>query len=210
MIRLTALTLFSVSLFAQATGTIATIAGTGSASYSGDGASAKLAALNIAVDVSADRAGNLFIADQFNHRIRKIAPDGTISTVAGTGILGYSGDLGPAGNAQIKTPTGVFADGAGNLYIADVGNQRIRKVDASGIITTVAGTGAKGYSGDNIPAIYASFYNPVRVVVDPSGNVLLADQSNHRIRKIAPNGIITTLAGNGVGTPANGAFSGDG
>jgi len=85
-----------------------------------------------------------FIADRFNHRIRKIAPNGTISTVAGTGTLGYSGDGGPAVNAQINTPTGVFADGAGNLYIADVGNQRIRKVDQSGIITTVAGNGAKG------------------------------------------------------------------
>ena len=210
MIRLTALTLFSVSLFAQATGTIATIAGTGSASYSGDGASAKLAALNVAVDVSADRAGNLFIADQFNHRIRKIAPDGTITTVAGTGAPGFSGDGGPAVSAQINTPTGVFADTTGNLYIADVGNQRIRKVDTSGVITTLAGNGAKGYGGDGGPATGASFYNCVRVVVDPSGNVLVADQSNHRVRIITPAGIITTFAGNGVGTPATGAFSGDG
>ena len=210
MIRLIVFCLCCISLFGQAPGSIQTIAGAGSASFSGDGGPAKSATLNVAVDVSADLAGNLFIADQFNHRIRKIAPNGIISTVAGTGVLGYSGDGGPAVNAQINTPTGVFADGAGNLYIADVGNQRIRKVDASGVITTVAGDGAKGYGGDSIPAIYASFYNPVRVVVDPSGNVLVADQSNHRIRKIAPNGIITTLAGNGVGTPASGAFSGDG
>jgi trimeric autotransporter adhesin len=158
----------------------------------------------------ADFAGNLFIADQFNHRIRKIAPDGTISTIAGTGTPGYSGDGGPAANAQINTPTGIRADDAGNLYIADVGNQRIRKVDASGMITTLAGNGNKGYGGDGGPAIDASFYNPVRVAVDPSGNVLVADQSDHRIRRITPAGIITTLAGNGAGTPAAGSFSGDG
>ena len=209
MIRPIVLLLCCVSLFGQAPGSIQTIAGTGSASFSGDGGLATSAAINVAVDIAFDRAGNLFVADQNNNRVRKIAPNGTISTVAGTGVQGFSGDGGPALNAQLYVPTGVFADGAGNLYIADVGNQRIRKVDPSGIITTVAGTGAKGYSGDNIPAIYASFYNPVRVVVDQSGNVLVADQSNHRIRKIAPNGIITTLAGNGVGTPANGAFSGD-
>src|ERR1035438_65584 len=212
MIRLTPLILCLcvVSLCAQTPGTIETIAGNGSASYSGDGGSAKLAALNVEVDVSADRAGNIFIADQFNNRIRKIATDGTISTVVGTGAAGYSGDGGPAVDAQINTPTGVFADIAGNLYIADVGNQRIRKVDPSGIITTLAGNGSKGYGGDGGPAVDASFYNAVRVVVDPSGNVLVADQSNHRIRLITPAGIVTTIAGNGAGTPASGAFSGDG
>jgi uncharacterized protein (TIGR03437 family) len=210
MIRLTALSLCCVSLFAQAPGSIQTIAGAGSASFSGDGGPANLATLNVAVDVSADRAGNLFIADQFNHRIRKIAPDGTISTVAGTGAPGFSGDGGPATAAQINTPTGIFADTAGNLYIADVGNQRIRKVNGSGIITTIAGNGSKGYGGDGGPATAAMFYNSVRVAADLSGNVLVADQSNHRIRKIAPSGTITTLAGNGAGTPAAGAFSGDG
>ena len=212
MIRLTPLILCLcvVSLCAQTPGTIETIAGNGSASYSGDGGPAKLAALNVEVDVSADRAGNIFIADQFNNRIRKIATDGTISTVVGTGAAGYSGDGGPAVDAQINTPTSVFADIAGNLYIADVGNQRIRKVDPSGIITTLAGNGSKGYGGDGGPAVDASFYNAVRVVVDPSGNVLVADQSNHRIRLITPAGIVTTIAGNGAGTPASGAFSGDG
>jgi sugar lactone lactonase YvrE len=210
MILLTVLFLYSVSLFAQAPGTIQTIAGMGSSSFSGDGGPANLATLNVAVDVAADNAGNLFIADQFNHRIRKIAPDGTISTVAGTGAPGYSGDGGPAVNAQINTPTGICADASGNLYIADVGNQRIRKVDGSGTITTLAGNGSKGYGGDGGPAINASFYNAVRVVVDPSGNVIVADQSNHRLREITPDGNISTLAGTGVGTPANGAFSGDG
>jgi uncharacterized protein (TIGR03437 family) len=210
MIRLTVLFLCCLSLFAQASGSIQTIAGTGSAAFGGDGGPAKQASINVAVDVFADHAGNLFVADQFNHRIRKIAPNGTISTVAGNGAAGFSGDGGPAINAQINTPTGICADSAGNLYIADVGNQRIRKVDTSGIITTFAGNGNKGYGGDGGPAIDASFYNAVRVVVDPSGNVLVADQSDHRIRRITPAGIISTFAGNGVGTPATGAFSGDG
>ena len=191
-------------------GSIQTVAGTGSASFSGDGGPRDFRRyLNVAVDVSADRAGNLFIADQNNNRIRKIAPNGTISTVAGTGVQGFSGDGGPALNAQLYVPTGVFADGAGNLYIADVGNQRIRKVDLSGIITTDGGHWRERLFGRQRPAL-RQFLQPVRVVVDPSGNVLVADQSNHRIRKIAPNGIITTFAGIGVGTPASGAFSGDG
>lgn len=210
MIRLTVLFLSGISLFAQAPGSIQTIAGTGSASLSGDGGPANLASLNTAVDISADRAGNLFIADQFNHRIRKIAPDGVISTVVGTGSPGSAGDGGPARNAQLNTPTGIYADSTGNLFIADVGNQRIRKVDSSGIITTLAGNGSRGYGGDGGLAINASLYNPVRVSVDAVGNVLIADQSNHRIRRITPAGNITTIAGNGTGTPASGAFSGDG
>jgi uncharacterized protein (TIGR03437 family) len=210
MTRPTVLLLCSVSLFAQAPGSIQTIAGTGSATFSGDGGPATQASINIAVDVFADHAGNLFIADQFNHRIRKIAPNGTISTVAGNGIPGFAGDGGPATTAEINTPTGVCEDANGNLYIADVGNQRIRKVDTAGIITTIAGTGVQGYGGDGGPATGATFYNAVRVEVDPAGNILLAGQSKHRVRRITPGGIITTIAGNGVGTPATGAFSGDG
>lgn len=210
MIRLLALLLCFLPLLAQTPGSIQTIAGAGPAAFSGDGGPATAATLNVAVDVWADRGGNLFIADQFNHRIRKVAPSGVISTVAGSGAPGFAGDGGPAVNAQINTPTGITGDASGNLYIADVGNQRIRKVDASGVITTIAGNGSKAYSGDGGPAVNASFYNPVRVAVDPSGNVLVADQSNHRIRRITPAGTISTLAGNGAGTPAAGAFSGDG
>ena len=162
------------------------------------------------MEVSGDQKGNLFIADQYNNRIRKIAPDGTISTVAGTGVARFSGDGGPAVDAQLNTPTGIFGDSSGNLYIGDPGNQRIRKMNASGIITTLAGNGAEGYGGDGGPANQATLYNASRVAVDPSGNVYIADQSNHRIRKVTPGGIITTFAGNGVGTPATGAFSGDG
>jgi uncharacterized protein (TIGR03437 family) len=207
-----ALLFCSIPLFAQTSGSIQTIAGNGSASFSGDGGPATLAGINVAVDVSADRSGNLFIADQFNHRIRRVAKDGTISTVAGTGVAGYSGDNGRAVNAQINTPIGICVDSAGNLYIADLGNQRIRKVDAAGIITTLAGNGSKSYGGDGGPAINASFNNPVRVIVDPLGNVLVADQTNQRIRRITPGGTISTFAGNGVGNPSTGlgAYSGDG
>jgi uncharacterized protein (TIGR03437 family) len=201
---------WSACLFAQAPNSIQTIAGTGSATYGGDGGPAKLASINVAVDVSTDRSGNLFIADQNNQRIRKIAPDGTISTVAGNGIQGFAGDGGPAINAELYNPTGVFADNLGNIYIADVGNQRIRKVDPSGTITTIAGNGAKGYGGDGGPAVNATFYNCVRVALDLAGNVVIADQSNHRVRRITSDGVINTIAGNGVGTPQNGAFSGDG
>jgi len=211
MFRLTLSSFVFCSLvIAQPQGTIQTIAGTGSPAFGGDGGPATSASLNIAVDVSADRFGNLFIADQFNHRIRKISATGKISTVAGTGVLGFSGDGGLAINAQLNTPIGVFVDPSGNLFIADVGNQRIRKVDTSGHISTIAGNGGKGYGGDGGPALSAMFFNCVRVAVDPSGNVIVADQSNHRVRKINAAGIITTIAGNGVGTPATGAYSGDG
>jgi uncharacterized protein (TIGR03437 family) len=211
MIRLTSFLLCCAFFFAQAPGfaqtpgTIQTVAGNGSQTSSGDGGPALQAGLNVPVDVYVDQAGNLFITDQFNNRIRKVAPNGTISTVAGTGVAGFSGDGGPAIDAEINTPTGIGGDNSGNLYIADVVNQRIRKVDSSGIITTFAGNGNKGYGGDGGLAIDASFYNAVRVAIDPSGNVLVADQSDHRIRRIAPSGFITTIAGNGVG-----AFSGDG
>jgi hypothetical protein len=202
--------LCSARLFPQAPGNIQTIAGLGGAAFSGDGGPAIAASLNVAVDVSVDSNGNLFIADQYNHRIREITPDGTITTIAGTGAPGFSGDGGPATSAQLNTPTGVHADGAGNIFIGDTGNQRIRKIDPSGTITTVAGNGVTGYSGDGGPATSASLYNGGRITIDPSGNLLIADQSNHRIRSVSPDGIISTLAGNGAGTPANGAFSGDG
>jgi uncharacterized protein (TIGR03437 family) len=210
MVRFPVFFLACLSLFAQTPGTIQTIAGTGSAAFSGDGGKATQAALNVAVDVYADHSGNLFIADQYNHRIRKITPNGTISTVAGTGAQGFSGDGGKAVDAQINTPTGITGDSAGNLYIGDVGNQRIRKVSASGIITTIAGNGSKGYGGDGGQAVDAMLYNASRMSLDPSGNLYIADQSNHRIRKVSPAGKISTFAGNGAGTPATGAFSGDG
>jgi uncharacterized protein (TIGR03437 family) len=209
MTRLTIFLLCCVSLFAQTAGTIETVAGTGSQTFSGDGGPAIQAALNVPVDVFVDQAGNIFIADQYNNRIRKVALDGAISTVVGTGAAGFSGDGGPAISAEINTPTGICGDSSGNLYIADVGNQRIRKVDASGNITTIAGNGLKGFEGDGGPAVDASLFNAVRTAVDPSGNLVVADESNHRVRRISRAGIITTIAGNGEGG-INGAFSGDG
>ncbi len=216
MLRLTILLLCCLSFlslapgFAQTAGTIQTIAGNGSPNYSGDGGPALQAGLNVPVEVYLDKSGNLFITDQYNNRIRKVAPDGTITTVAGTGVAGFSGDGGPAVDAELNTPTGIFGDSSGNLYIGDPGNQRIRKMDASGIITTFAGNGNKGYSGDGGPAIDATLYNASRVAVDSSGNVYIADQSNHRIRMVNPQGIISTFAGNGAGSPQTGAYSGDG
>jgi uncharacterized protein (TIGR03437 family) len=211
MIRLIAAFLFSISLFAETPGNIQTVAGNGNSAFSGDGGPATKAGINVPVDVYLDSSGNMFITDQFNNRIRKVTPGGTISTVAGNGTAGYAGDGGPAVDAEINTPTGIRGDSAGNLYIADAGNQRIRKVNRSGIISTIAGNGSVGYSGDGGPAVDAGFYNPVRVAILPNGNILVADQSDHRVRLInSSTGIISTFAGNGIGTPETGAFSGDG
>jgi len=126
------------------------------------------------------------------------AQPGTITTVVGTGTAGFSGDGGAATAAKINSPRGLFIDGAGNLYIADRLNHRIRKVDADGIITTVAGTGVQGFSGDGGPATAAQLNDPTGVAVDEAGNLYIADAENHRIRKVDTGGIITTVAGTGV------------
>jgi uncharacterized protein (TIGR03437 family) len=143
-----------------------------------------------------DSAGNLYIADSYNNRIRKVT-NGVITTVAGNGTQGYSGDNGPATSAQFSYPEGVTVDSAGNLYIADTGNGRIRKV-SNGVITTVAGNGTGGFSGDGGPATSAELYCPVGVAMDSAGNLYIADACTQRIRKVA-NGVITTVAGNGTG-----------
>ncbi len=192
------------------TGIITTVAGTGrNSGFSGDGGSATAAQLNHPWGVAADGAGNLYIADSHNHRIRKVdVSTGIITTVAGNGRnSGFSGDGGPATAAQLNHPRGVAADGAGNLYIADSHNYRICKVDVStGIITTVAGNGSHGFSGDGGPATAAQLYSPRGVAVDGAGNIYIANPYNNRIRKIdVVAGIITTAAGNG-----SEGFSGDG
>ncbi len=186
-----------------ATGIITTVAGTGTGGFSGDGGPATSAQIRYPGSVALDASGNLYIAA--NHRIRKVDTAGVITTVAGTGTQGYSGDGGAATSAQIRYPSSVALDASGNLYIAD-GNHRIRKVDAStGNISTVAGTGVQGFSGDNGPATSAQFNWPSGVAVDASGNLYIAD-GNNRIRKVdAATGIITTVAGTGTG-----GFSGDG
>jgi sugar lactone lactonase YvrE len=152
-----------------------------------------------------DAAGNLYIADTYNQRIRKVGADGTISTVAGNGIPAWSGDGGPAASASLYYPSGIAVDRNGNVYIADSGNNRIRKVAAKGTISTVAGNGTPGYSGDGEPATNAKMMNPVGVVVDAAGNFYIADSGNNRIRKVTANGTISTIAGNGIP-----GYSGDG
>ena len=186
-------------------GTISTVAGTGVPGYSGDGGPATAAMLTEPTDVALDVSGNLFIADYGGHTIRKVAPDGTISTVAGTGIPGFIGDGGPATAAQLSSPVGVVVDESGNLYIGDSDNHRIRKVAPDGTITTVAGTGQGGFSGDGGPATAASLLFPNFLALDASGNLYIADSENNRIRKVAPDGTILTVAGNGQD-----GFGGDG
>ena len=193
-------------------GKISTIAGTGDGfgSFSGDGGLAKNAELNGQVGLAVDGNGNLFVADRLNHRIRRIdSSTGVITTVAGNGLVGDSGDGGPATQAFLNLPTGVAVDGAGNLYIADIGNQRIRKVSAAdGRISTIAGTGAAGFSGDGGPAASAliSLAYPATLTVDAAGELYFADRNNHRVRKInLGSGMISTVAGIGVA-----GFNGDG
>ncbi len=184
---------------------ISTIAGTGTAGFAGDGAAATVAQLNNPTDVFVDSAGNVYIADEFNDRIRKIDPSGVISTVAGNGTRGYSGDGGAATSAALNLPFGVFVDGAGNIYIAERFGHRIRKVDTAGIISTIAGTGAAGVSGDGGPATSAQLSEPRAVAVDATGNIYIVDYGNDRIRRIDTSGTINTIVGTGVE-----GFSGDG
>ena len=192
-----------------ATGIITTVAGIGSFGYNGDNIAANTAVLNDPEDVAIDAAGNLYIADQANHRVRKVSgSSGVINTVAGTGSTGYNGDNIAAASATLSYPAGVAVDSSGNLYIADAGNQRIRKVTAAtGVITTVAGTGSPGYNGDNIAATGATlnivsttaiFFSPHGLAVDSAGNLYIADQGNQRVRKVnVATGVITTVAGTG-------------
>ncbi len=191
---------------------VTTFAGNGSATFSGDGGPAAQAALNTPDYVATDLAGNVYIADQSNNRVRKVDSKGIITTVAGTGAAGFSGDGGPAVQAALNYVTGVCTDAAGNLYIDDLTNARVRKVDTSGIITTVAGNGVQASTGDGGPATKASMYLPIRCAVDSLGNLFIADQAGHKIRKVDTSGTITTFAGTGnhqgIGSPAD--FTGDG
>jgi uncharacterized protein (TIGR03437 family) len=155
--------------------------------------------------VATDAAGNAYVADAQDNRVRRIGTDGTVTTYAGNGTNGFTGDGGPAVNAELSAPAAVALDAAGNLYIADLGNLRIRKVSADGNISTVAGNGAEGYSGDGGAALNASLNTPLGVAVDPSGNLYIADSASHVIRKVTLDGNINTIAG--TGAPG---FTGDG
>ena len=188
-------------------GVISTVAGTGRSGYSGDGGAAVAAQLQDPGAVALDGAGNLYFSDQSNQRIRKVDAAGVISTVAGDGTEGFGGDGGPATAAQLRWPSGVALDGAGNLYIGDGSNQRIRKVDSAGVITTVAGDGTEGYGGDGGAATAAQLDNPGRVAVDGAGNLYIADRFNNRIRRVRPPAMPPpSISAGGVvlatGTPA--------
>lgn len=192
---------------AASTGIITTYAGNGTAGYLGDGGQATNAELNLPDALAIDSSGNIYVMEYGNQRIRKIASNGVISTYAGNGTAGFSGDGGPATSAEINSPNGLAVDSAGNLYIGDTANSRVRKVTAStGVITTFAGNGTKGYSGDGGPATSAKIASPAGVAVDGAGNVYVEDFGNSDIREIsASNGVISTIAGNGTQ-----GFSGDG
>jgi sugar lactone lactonase YvrE len=206
-------------------GTISTVAGTGKPGFSGDGGKATAAQLFVAGSVVADGSGGLFIADAFNHRVRRVTPDGIIATYAGSGPVeettnttgvprngSFSGDNGAATGARLNGPQGLAVDTHGNLFIADYYNNRVRKVDAlTGMITTVAGNGSKRSSGDGGLATEAGLF-PFAVAVDAGGDLFIADNpvltglTTYRVRKVeAMTGIITTVAGTGVA-----GFSGDG
>src|SRR6266404_3194125 len=180
--------------------TMTTLAGT---SRLRDGSQAKTVPLRYPFGVAQDAAGNVYFADASDHRVRRVAVDGTITTIAGTGVAGFSGDNGPATKATFNTPEAIKLDGKGNLFIADYLNNRVRKlVLATGIITTVAGTADFHFAGDGGPAVQAGL-DPNDIAVDSDDNIYIADNLNNRIRKVsAVDGTIATLAG--IGPPGDG------
>lgn len=184
---------------------ITTVAGSDSVGYAGDGGAATAARLKRPCGVRFDTHGNMFIADNFNHVVRKVTTSGTISTVAGNGVSGFSGNGGPATDATLGAIYGVAADATDNIFFADYANNIVWQVNSAGTIFALAGNGTAGYSGDGGPAYAAQLARVSDVAVDGSGNIYIADQGNFRIRKVATTGTITTIAGTGT----NGA-SGDG
>ena len=185
------------------TGAVSTIAGSGVYGYAGDNASATTAEFSYPAGVAVDTSGNVYVVDSYNSRVRKIATNGLITTVAGNGTRGFAGNGVAATSAELDFPQGIAVDRAGNLYIADTNNCRIRKV-SGGIITTIAGNGTAGYTGDNGPASSSELNYPYGVAVDSTGNVYIADTLNNVIRQISTSGTISTIAGNGFA-----GYSGD-
>ena len=194
-------------------GTISTLAGNGIADFFGDGGPATSASLNVPDGLVISPTGDVYVAERYNNRIRKVTTAGVITTVAGNGVAGFSGDGGLATSASLFYPTGLALDAAGNLYIVESGNNRVRKVTPSGVITTAVGTGVAGFSGDGGPATAArlNLGAPAALrpywgaAVDVLGNLYFSDGGNYRVRKVEPNGTISTYAGDGIGR-----FAGDG
>ncbi len=182
-------------------GVITTIAGTGTGGYNGDDIAATTAQLNDPFGVAVDNAGNVYVAEHSNHRVRKISSMGIITTVAGTGTSGYNGDGIAATAAQLNEPRGVAVDKFGHLFIADQANNRVRQVTLStGIISTIAGSGVQGFGGDGGPATAAMLNGPYAMAADTLQNLYICDVDNQRIRKINWAGVITTVAGTGIGS----------
>jgi hypothetical protein len=190
-----------------ATGIVTTVAGNGSPGFSGDGGAATAARLNSPRGIQVAANGDLFIGDRSNSRIRKVlAATGIITTYAGTGTAGYSGDGGLATLAKLKVPQGLHLTATGDLYVADAGNSVVRKINAAGIITTFAGTGTAGYTGDGGLATAARLNAPEAVHLAPSGDVYIADTGNDVVRSVkVGSGLIATIAGTGTA-----GFGGDG
>jgi uncharacterized protein (TIGR03437 family) len=181
-------------------GIITTFAGNGTAGFSGDGGPAGAAQLNLPYGLAVDAAGYLYIADLGNNRVRRVSPDGTIATIAGTGVEGYSGDGGQATATQLYTPRNVAIDAAANLYISEFEGHRVRKVTPAGVIATVAGTGVAGLGGDGGPATVAQLSFPAGLAVDRTGALYIADSGNNRVRKILSGGVISTVLGGSSST----------
>ena len=190
-------------------GIISTIAGTGTLGFGGDGGPATQARLNGPFGLDFDASGNLIFVDQFNNRVRMVSPSGTITTLAGNGQTGFSGDNGPARQASFSLPTGIRVY-KGGAYVADGGNNRIRRIDlATGIVTTVAGNGAAGSSGDGSAATQASLNVPISAAFDTAGNMYIADTGNGLIRMVSPSGVISTFAGSRNPTTNDGGLATD-
>lgn len=183
----------------KASGVVTTVAGNGESGYSGDGGPGNQATMQEPYSLQVDGNGDVYVVDRLNAVVRKVdGSTGIITTVAGTGEVGYSGDGGPGNQAMLREPNDCFLDGKGGLLIADIQDQRIRRLDlASGIITTIAGNGEKERSGDGKPALDASFLGSRAVCMDSKGNTYVAEREGNGVRKIDANGIMSTVAGTG-------------
>ncbi len=178
-------------------GKVLPVAGEGSPGNTGDGGPAIYAQLTSPTGLAVGPHGSLYIADLGNNNIRRVNSAGIITTVAGTGVAGFSGDGGPAIHAELKHPMGLAIGPHGSIYVVDQGNSRVRKITPSGTISTVAGDGVCGFSGDGGPAVHAEMSSPMGIAVDRLGNIYIADWGNRRVREVSAHGIITTIAGNG-------------